>query len=274
VVQKDQNETTKTSSAQRNERGIMKKIARLTGLFATAAICAWSITSSQAALQVDTKTWSASSGSLAASATFTTWNDGTLTVLLQNTSAADAAVPTDILTALFWDPRSSLTPLSAVLGPGSTVKNPPSGYSGPDLGSQYAFKAADAGSVVLGASSIGSGYFGPGDLFPHPGGTINASQGNPPDGLPYGITSASDTAGNDNGGVSGTALVKNSVLFTFSIAGGVYDLSQVNNVSFQYGTQIGENVLVPEPTTMIAGALLLLPFGASTLRILRRNRTA
>lgn len=31
---------------------------------------------------------------------------------------------------------------------------------------------------------------------------------------------------------------------------------------------------VPEPTTMIAGALLLLPFGASTLRILRRNRTA
>jgi hypothetical protein len=31
---------------------------------------------------------------------------------------------------------------------------------------------------------------------------------------------------------------------------------------------------VPEPTTVIAGALLLLPFGASTLRILRKNRTA
>ena len=29
---------------------------------------------------------------------------------------------------------------------------------------------------------------------------------------------------------------------------------------------------VPEPTTMIAGALLLLPFGASTLRVLRRHR--
>jgi len=28
---------------------------------------------------------------------------------------------------------------------------------------------------------------------------------------------------------------------------------------------------VPEPTTMLAGALLLLPFGASTLRILRKN---
>jgi hypothetical protein len=31
--------------------------------------------------------------------------------------------------------------------------------------------------------------------------------------------------------------------------------------------------VVPEPTTMIAGALLLLPFGASTLRMLRKTRT-
>jgi hypothetical protein len=31
---------------------------------------------------------------------------------------------------------------------------------------------------------------------------------------------------------------------------------------------------VPEPTTMVAGALMLLPFGASTLRILRKNRMA
>jgi len=31
---------------------------------------------------------------------------------------------------------------------------------------------------------------------------------------------------------------------------------------------------VPEPTTLIAGALFVLPFGASTLRFLRKNRTA
>jgi hypothetical protein len=31
---------------------------------------------------------------------------------------------------------------------------------------------------------------------------------------------------------------------------------------------------VPEPTTMIAGALLLLPFGASTVRMLRKSRKA
>lgn len=32
--------------------------------------------------------------------------------------------------------------------------------------------------------------------------------------------------------------------------------------------------VVPEPTTMIAGALLLLPFGASALRMLRKSRAA
>jgi hypothetical protein len=31
---------------------------------------------------------------------------------------------------------------------------------------------------------------------------------------------------------------------------------------------------VPEPSTMVAGGLLLLPFGASAWRILRKNRTA
>ncbi len=246
---------------------------RFLGLLVCAAVWVCAITGSQASM-VDTRTITASSGSLAASATFSTWSDGTLTVLLQNTSKGDPAVPTDILTALFWDPRSSLTAVSAVVpnwGSGEGVKNPPSGYFGPDVGSQFAFKAADDGTVVLGASSIGSGYFGSGDLFPHPGGTITASQGNAPDGLPYGISSLYDLPGNDNGGLEGRAVIMNSVLFTFSIAGGSYDLSQVSNVSFQYGTAIGENVLVPEPTTLIAGALLLLPFGASTLRTLRRK---
>jgi hypothetical protein len=30
--------------------------------------------------------------------------------------------------------------------------------------------------------------------------------------------------------------------------------------------------VIPEPTTVIAGALLLLPFAASTLRMVRKNR--
>jgi len=54
-------------------------------------------------------------------------------------------------------------------------------------------------------------------------------------------------------------------------------------IAFEDGTDFDFNDLVvevsgvtpvPEPTTMIAGALLLLPFGASTLRILRKKQTA
>jgi hypothetical protein len=37
---------------------------------------------------------------------------------------------------------------------------------------------------------------------------------------------------------------------------------------------IAKGVEVPEPTTMIAGALLRLPFGVSTLRMRRKSRKA
>jgi len=57
--------------------------------------------------------------------------------------------------------------------------------------------------------------------------------------------------------------VTKDIAFATESQGGFVSLSQVQQ-SFQQ---------VPEPTTMIAGALLLLPFGASTLRMLRR-RTA
>jgi hypothetical protein len=43
---------------------------------------------------------------------------------------------------------------------------------------------------------------------------------------------------------------------------------------FWHGFNFGAVSAVPEPTTMIAGALLLLPFGASTIRILRRKSVA
>jgi hypothetical protein len=38
--------------------------------------------------------------------------------------------------------------------------------------------------------------------------------------------------------------------------------------------QFQSDVEVPEPTTLVAGALLLLPFGASTLRVLRKKHAA
>jgi choice-of-anchor C domain-containing protein len=50
------------------------------------------------------------------------------------------------------------------------------------------------------------------------------------------------------------------------------DLSAPPGTAF--GAVIDNVSLVPEPTTMLAGALLLFPFGVSTLRTLRKNRMA
>ena len=58
-------------------------------------------------------------------------------------------------------------------------------------------------------------------------------------------------------------------------ANGAYGVVALNlGAPGQVQDQLFIDKPVPEPTTMIVGALLLLPFGASTLRILRKNRAA
>ena len=52
---------------------------------------------------------------------------------------------------------------------------------------------------------------------------------------------------------------------------GLYGYPPQWSPSVDNGTATISLAAVPEPTTMIAGALLLLPFGASTLRILRKR---
>ena len=47
-----------------------------------------------------------------------------------------------------------------------------------------------------------------------------------------------------------------------------------NSSDKDFNDMVLQMTVVPEPTTMIAGALLLLPFGVSTLRILRKKRAA
>jgi hypothetical protein len=56
-------------------------------------------------------------------------------------------------------------------------------------------------------------------------------------------------------------IVTKDIAFSIFPNGGAVSVSSVQQSFHQ----------VPEPTTMIAGALLLLPFGASTLRILRKR---
>jgi hypothetical protein len=69
----------------------------------------------------------------------------------------------------------------------------------------------------------------------------------------------------------------------FDTANGQYVFlySQFGNPPGEYGSNDGFEewavltpVVIPEPSTMIAGALLLLPFGVTTLRFVRKNRAA
>jgi len=81
---------------------------------------------------------------------------------------------------------------------------------------------------------------------------------------------------------------RNSFIDTAEVAlygaghtGGIYDTMIKGDANGAYGVRalnLGEPglvqdqlVIVPEPTTMVAGALLLLPFGLSTIRILRKK---
>ena len=74
----------------------------------------------------------------------------------------------------------------------------------------------------------------------------------------------------DNNGLSFFVAPDEYNLFSVNNVGGGY--YEAPNGTFDYVPVTLTLSQVPEPTTMIAGALLLLPFGASTLRVLRRHR--
>jgi len=255
---------------------------KIAGLFAAGAIWMGASMSANAAFD---QTFYGSSGNLSASVRFEqrAAAGGDLIITLVNTSSFDVNNAGQVLTALFFniDPTGVLTKKTAVLGAGSTVLYGGGTDTGGGVGGEWGFKTGltgtSFGNTILGISSAGLGLFSASDAF---GGSNLGGPGkvggNPGsfNGVEYGITSAGDVAATHNGSI-GTAnpVIKNSVVFTFSLTAG-YVLGGIEDVNFQYGTGLGEIHVsaVPEPTTMIAGALLLLPFGASTLRVLRRIR--
>ena len=116
-------------------------------------------------------------------------------------------------------------------------------YTGSGQPASGTFLAVDE-TVKAGTITVGSSHLERGDLSDPPGETVQGDVLiiNPPQ--------------------STLTVTKDIGLSISSTNGGFVTISQVEQ-SFEQ---------VPEPTTMIAGALLLLPLGASTLRILRRNR--
>ena len=203
--------------------------------------------------------FSGSSGTLAASANFALVGQ-TLTVTLTNTSSHDVLVPTDVLTAVWFDTSKTLTPVSVSLGTSTvfygTISNPSKGYG------YYSGLAGGAHGMNDGLTAVGFGIGTGHSNFPG-GGGANLN------GLDYGILSAGDNSGTGNGGVTGGGpLVKNEVIFTLSTPVG-FTLNDLGRTAvFQYGTALTDTTItsyVPDGgmTLMLLGGALV---GLATLR--------
>ena len=214
------------------------------------------------------------SGTLSATATFEA--SGTdLMVTLTNDSAFDVLIPVQVLTTVFFnmDDSISLTPVSASLGPGSVVHFGSDG--GGNVGGEWAYEEDLSGilghpDADRGIGSAGLSVFG---LTNFNGPNLNPPPPNPvTNGLDYGIVSKWDDISSGNAKVTGKVpLIQDSVVFELSgLPAGFDPSTDIYDVTFQYGTSLGETT-VPEP-----GTLLLLGSGLVSLagygRFRRRKR--
>jgi hypothetical protein len=172
-----------------------------------------------------------------------------LTITLKNTSGVNAFadVPGSTLTGLYWNFAGApvLKPLSATVASGAIIGNcnlSATCATETNVSGEFGY-AATSGPGGANNGIASSGYLTtglPGDIGNFNGSLAGINLDGPAslDGINFGIISAAaDYA--PNGGLEAVPVIRDTVVFHLSGASGLL-LTNLTNVSFQYGTALSE----------------------------------
>lgn len=236
----------------------------MTKLAVAMAVAAMATTGARAQLFTGSSTTGGSA--ISASATISLVSPGELELVLVNTedvSAGGYAVSVaDTLYGIVLDGNVNITSIVSAYAPSGDVawtlnNNPPTSTT---LGANTTLPWAIYHNGVSGAENGGNGKNGL---------------------VPNGLNFTSGNEDNVNGFSSSNhnPAYANEAIFFLDYSG-TYSSTSISNVVFSYGTDGAStmngtptpNSSVPEASTIMAGALMLLPLGIGTIRALRRER--
>jgi hypothetical protein len=192
-----------------------------------------------------------------------------------------------LATTYYYNPGGSPYYIAgqAGLNEGPTVQNMPWTFN---------FSQYNYGSGIAYVPSAWDGSANSQVAFLQQDGALISQTFTAPVGGTYSLSFQDGGRANVGGNTTFEVLLNNSIVKTFNTITGQPMTDQNFNISLNSGANTLEFLVtaqrngsdntafinnvnvsaVPEPTTMVAGALLLLPFGMSTLRMLRKSRTA
>jgi hypothetical protein len=221
-----------------------------------------------------TNTYNGSNGELSASVLFNYLNNGNLEVKLSNTALKGISDPSDVLTSVFWDYAGSPLNLSLQSATAPTVVSG-TGTTGTNVDLkkinewQYKSTTVTTGlggdTTTSGATSVSQHYgLGTAGLGIFQGGT----------GQQFDYAIISGYATNANKPVLGGQFVKDYATFVFSGLAADFNVNNISNIRFQYGTNLAETSIkpvkkkIPESRTIPALAL----FTIGVLKLTAKNK--